>query len=146
MNHDTVISKQMSWIIVLNCKLQNVLHFFSFVRCIFKTAIRQQKYLGKKITLSSEYESRPAMFSKTLYITDIHVLKLKINIIILIIIKLEKFCSVLSLIENNSSSLQHEIWWIIYYTNSWKRVPLNKAKESKIKLATLPIWLLLVEQ
>lgn len=116
MNHDTVISKQMSWIIVLNCKLQNVLHFFSFVRCIFKTAIRQQKYLGKKITLSSEYESRPAMFSKTLYITDIHVLKLKINIIILIIIKLEKLCSVLSLIENNSSSLQHEIWWFWSFT------------------------------
>lgn len=73
-------------------------YYPSVMHKIFKTAIRQEKYLGKKIKVSFEFESHPAVFSKTLYITDTRVLKLKINIIIFIniIIKLGKLCSVLS--------------------------------------------------
>lgn len=72
-------------------------YYPSVMHKIFKTAIRQEKYLGK-IKVSFEFESHPAVFSKTLYITDTRVLKLKINIIIFIniIIKLGKLCSVLS--------------------------------------------------
>lgn len=72
-------------------------YYPSVMHKIFKTAIRQEKYLGKKIKVSFEFESYPAVFSKTLYITDTRVLKLKINIIFInIIIKLGKLCSVLS--------------------------------------------------